>query len=265
MSNRTPLPHLSEVWLNSLGWQPGPELLGQYQALFQQVLEANQQLNLTRITDPQEFWEKHLWDSLVGIAPWLPLEPGAPRPDWLSASAGLSDFSPVPSSIQVIDIGSGGGFPGLPVAMLQPRWQMTLLDSTQKKLSVLEQVTADLGLENVVARCDRAETLGQHPTYRESFDLALIRAVGPASVCAEYALPLLALQGYAILYRGQWTAEEQQRLEAALPQLGGEIVGIAKVQMPLSLGVRHCVYLRKSQPTDPKFPRRVGVPARRPL
>ena len=258
------LPLLSEVWLRTLGWQPTLEQQQHCQDLFQRVLLANQQLNLTRITDPQDFWEKHLWDSLVGIAPWLSLASDAPIPSWLQeVSSCLCEVTSAPK--QVIDIGTGGGFPGLPVAMMQPEWQVTLLDSTQKKLTFLDKVIVNLGLENVVGCCDRAEHLGQTPPYRQSFDLALIRAVGPASVCAEYALPLLALKGYAILYRGQWTDEEQQALSVVLPQLGGELVAVAKVQMPLSPGVRHCIYLRKTQPTESKFPRRVGLPARKPL
>lgn len=261
MSNGPQLPSRSEVWLQTLGWQPTLEQEQQFERLFQQILQANQQLNLTRITDPQDFWEKHLWDSVVGIAPWLLHE--STIPGWLQNLS--SDLSIDRTSLRVIDIGTGGGFPGVPIAMIHPTWQVMLLDSTQKKLTFLEQVTADLGLKNVGVCCDRAETLGQHPSYRESFDLAFIRAVGPASVCAEYALPLLALKGYAVLYRGQWTDEEQQALSAVLPQLGGELITVAKVNMPLSQGVRHCIYLRKHQPTDPKFPRRVGVPAQKPL
>ncbi|MGR3274060.1 16S rRNA (guanine(527)-N(7))-methyltransferase RsmG [Acaryochloris marina NIES-2412] len=260
MSDRT-LPNRSDVWLQTLGWQPTSEQEQQFERLFQQILQANQQLNLTRITDPQDFWEKHLWDSLVGIAPWLP--PGSPIPTWLQDLASLSTDLNQP--MRVIDIGTGGGFPGLPIAIIKPTWPITLLDSTQKKLTFLDQATADLGLENVEGCCDRAENLGQQSPYRESFDLALVRAVGPASVCAEYALPLLALQGYAVLYRGQWTTEEQEGLKAVASKLGGEVVAVLPVTMPHSPGIRHCIYLRKTQPTDPKFPRRVGVPARKPL
>ncbi|NJK29377.1 MAG: 16S rRNA (guanine(527)-N(7))-methyltransferase RsmG [Acaryochloris sp. RU_4_1] len=258
------LPVLSEGWRQTCGWQPTPEQQQQCQKLFECILQANQHLNLTRILDPQEFWEKHLWDSLLGIAPWLCLSSPQPIPDWLqqiSADLSLTD----PDAMKVIDIGTGGGFPGLPVAIIQPHWSMTLLDSTQKKLTALEPVIAALGLKQVTTCCDRAETLGQNPAYRQSFDLALIRAVGTASVCAEYALPLVRLQGYAILYRGQLTHEEEQTLAAVLPSLGGKIVAVAQVPMPLSSGVRHCIYIHKHQPTDPKFPRRVGLPARRPL
>lgn len=256
MSNDT-LPNRSDVWLQSLGWQPTSDQEQQFERLFQQVIQANQQLNLTRITDPPDFWEKHLWDSLVGIAPWLPTDSPVQLQDGFSVDTS--------KPLKVIDIGTGGGFPGLPIAIIKPTWQITLLDSTQKKLTFLQQVTADLGLENVEGCCDRAENLGQHSPDRESFDLALIRAVGPASVCAEYALPLLALEGYAVLYRGQWTTEEQDGLVAAASKLGGELVAVSPVTMPYSPGIRHCIYLRKTQPTDPKFPRRVGVPARKPL
>ncbi|WP_299485894.1 16S rRNA (guanine(527)-N(7))-methyltransferase RsmG [Acaryochloris sp. IP29b_bin.137] len=256
MSNCT-LPNRSEVWLQSLGWQPTAEQEKQFERLFQQIVQANQQLNLTRITDPSDFWEKHLWDSLVGIAPWLPTESSVQRQDGFSVDSS--------QSLKVIDIGTGGGFPGLPIAIVKPTWQITLLDSTQKKLTFLQQVTAKLGLENVGICCDRAENLGQQSSYRESFDLAVIRAVGSASVCAEYALPLLALQGYAVLYRGQWTTGEQEGLVAAISKLGGELVAVSPVTMPHSQGIRHCIYLRKIEATNPKFPRRVGVPARKPL
>ncbi|ABW27431.1 16S rRNA (guanine(527)-N(7))-methyltransferase RsmG [Acaryochloris marina] len=256
MSNGA-LPNRSDVWLQSLGWQPTPEQEQQFERLFQLIVQANQQLNLTRITDPPDFWEKHLWDSLVGIAPWLQPDSSIQR----QVSFSVDHSHP----LKVIDIGTGGGFPGLPIAIIKPTWRITLLDSTQKKLAFLQQVNAELGLENVETCCDRAENLGQQSPYRESFDLAVIRAVGPASVCAEYALPLLALQGYAVLYRGQWTAEEQEGLVAATSKLGGELIAVSPVKMPHSQGIRHCIYLRKIKTTDPKFPRRVGVPARKPL
>lgn len=255
MSNDT-LPNRSDVWLQSLGWQPTPEQQQQFERLFQQIVQANQQLNLTRITAPPDFWEKHLWDSLVGIAPWLPTD----SPVRLQDDFSIDHNKP----LKVIDIGTGGGFPGLPIAIIKPDWHITLLDSTQKKLTFLEEIMANLGLDNVGVCCDRAENLGQQSS-RESFDLAVIRAVGPASVCAEYALPLLALQSYAVLYRGQWTTEEQEGLVAAVSKLGGELVTVSPVTMPYSPGIRHCIYLRKIEATDPKFPRRVGVPARKPL
>jgi 16S rRNA (guanine527-N7)-methyltransferase len=248
----------NQDWLSALGWQPSPLQLQQFQDLYAHILRGNQQLNLTRITAAQDFWEKHLWDSLAGVLPWLV--------EASHLSGGLPDA--LPHNCRVIDIGSGGGFPGLPVAIAASEteflWQVSLLDATQKKMAFLETVAQALLLP-VDLICDRAESLGQNPNHRQQYDLALIRAVGPASVCAEYALPLLKLQGITVLYRGQWSQDEADVLQRALTQLGGEIVAVSHHQLPLSGGERHYIYLQKTQKTPQRFPRRVGIPAKRPL
>lgn len=252
MDISSPRPKLPEQdWLKTLGWQPSPQQLEQFQNLYTQILQGNQQLNLTRITEATEFWEKHLWDSLAGVWPWLVRE--------------SSLLVALPDDCRVIDIGSGGGFPGLPVAVAFVAWQVSLLDATRKKMAFLETVAQALGLANVEIICDRAESLGHQPSHRQQYDLALIRAVGPASVCAEYALPLLKLQGIAVLYRGQWSEDEAEVLQMALEQLGGVIVSTRRFELPLSGGERHYIYVQKLQATPQKFPRRVGLPAKRPL
>lgn len=236
---------LSELkaWQESLPWKPDPEQHRQFQQLYELILAGNRQLNLTRITAPEEFWEKHLWDSLRGIISLLQSPPGH----------------------QVIDIGTGGGFPGIPVAIARPDWQVTLLDSTRKKVAFLHQLILDLGLENVGTLCDRAEGVGQNVHHRETYDLALIRAVGPAAVCAEYALPLVKLGGLAVLYRGQWQAADTKALEPVVKLLGGEIEQVEGFKTPLSQSDRHCLSLRKLAPTPMRFPRSSGVPAQQPL
>ncbi|HEY9888565.1 MAG TPA: 16S rRNA (guanine(527)-N(7))-methyltransferase RsmG [Candidatus Obscuribacterales bacterium] len=246
------LPVLAEQWQATLQWCPTEA----QQALFQSILEGiwagNQQMNLTRITEPTEFWEKHLWDSLSGIAPWLQ---ATERPEWV----------PTTAAPKAIDIGTGAGFPGLPVAIACPTWHVTLLDSTQKKVRFLVELAQTLGLENVRAIADRAEFLAHQPSHREQYDLALLRAVGPAATCAEYALPLVKVGGLAILYRGQWTDADAQQLASAAEQLGGRIVAVLPWQTPLTQGVRHCVYLAKCTVTDDDFPRPAGIPAKSPL
>jgi 16S rRNA (guanine527-N7)-methyltransferase len=236
-------------WDEPLGWQPTADQQEQFQALYAQILRGNQLLNLTRITAAQDFWEKHLWDSLAGLLPWLSTEKTMPLPD----------------DCRMIDIGSGGGFPGLPAAIAHPQWRVSLLDATQKKMAFLDRVAQDLQLSNVEVMCDRAESLGQNPNHRQQYDLALIRAVGPASVCAEYALPFLKLKRYAVLYRGQWSEDEMDRLRAALEILGGAIVAVNRRLLPVSGGVRHYIYVQKHQETPQQFPRRVGVPTKKPL
>ena len=243
------LPINGSLWQETLQWQPSEEQLALFERLYQGIVDGNRQVNLTRITEPDEFWEKHLWDSLSGLAPWYEPE----KPEWL------------PTVKRVIDIGTGGGFPGVPVAIARPRWQVTLLDSTRKKITFLETLCEQLALANTDFVADRAEAAGRDPKYRAQYDLAMVRAVGPASTCAEYALPLLKKSGFAILFRGQWTDQEEDLFVGALETLGGELVAICPWETPTSQGVRHCLYVKKIEKTAPDFPRHVGIPAKHPL
>lgn len=140
-----------------------------------------------------------------------------------------------------------------------------MLDSTRKKIVFLRNLLAALGILNAPTTLARAEQAAQHPDHRETYDIALTRALGPASVCAEYALPFLKTGGLAILYRGQWTPADTEALEPAVERLGGKIESTAEFLTPLSQSVRHCLYLRKVSPTSRAFPRPVGVPAQNPL
>jgi 16S rRNA (guanine527-N7)-methyltransferase len=216
-----------DLWRQTLDWQPTPQQQQQFQRLYELILDGNQRLNLTRITDPEDFWEKHLWDSLSGIAPYLVESELKNSPNW-----------------KVIDIGTGGGFPGLPVAIARPGWQVTLLDSTHKKMAFLADLPPELGVNNISLICDRAESL-QRSSQHQEFDLALVRAVGSSDRCAEYALPLLKSGGLAILYRGQWSEAEAESLQPVVQKLGGWIESIQSWLTPLSRSNRHCLYLRK--------------------
>ncbi|HZG40756.1 MAG TPA: 16S rRNA (guanine(527)-N(7))-methyltransferase RsmG [Nodosilinea sp.] len=234
-------------WQDTLHWQPSELQQQSFQRLYEAILIANQQVNLTRITTPDDFWEKHLWDSLQGIEPWL------------------SDPEASTSALKVVDIGTGGGFPGLPVALVFPHWAIALIDATRKKMAALETVCATLGIANVSFLPQRAEEVAHQPSHRESFDLALLRAVGPVNTCAEYALPLLTLGGHAVLYRGQWSAAEEAALVAILPRLGGKLGEVRSQTTPLTGGVRHNVVLTKVERTPDRFPRLPGIPAKTPL
>ncbi|MBW4467037.1 MAG: 16S rRNA (guanine(527)-N(7))-methyltransferase RsmG [Pegethrix bostrychoides GSE-TBD4-15B] len=235
---------LESDWSQALGWTPSIQQQQQLQQIYQAILQGNQQLNLTRITEPSEFLEKHLWDSLRGVFP--PLSASVTQP------------------LSLIDVGTGAGFPGLPLALACPDWRVTLLDSTRKKVAFLEALAAELNLP-VQSIAGRAEQVGQMAKYRASFDIATIRAVAAPAICAEYTLPLLKLGGTAILYRGQWQAEEHQALESAAGQLGGVIERVDAFATPQSQSVRHCVYLKKVQSTPPEFPRLAGIPSQKPL
>lgn len=220
------LPEMAQVWQQTLNWQPTIEQQGKFQRLYELILEGNRQLNLTRITDPLEFWEKHLWDSLRGVAALLAANSQQPMQ-------------------QVLDIGTGAGFPGIPVAVAFASWTVTLLDSTRKKMTFLDTLLSQLDMQNVTTLVSRAETVGQQPQHRQKYDIALIRAVGSADICAEYAFPLLKLGGLAVLYRGRWTTAETEVLQSTVDRLGGLIEATEEFTTPLSQSIRHCLYLRK--------------------
>ncbi len=262
------LPQHLECWQETLHWQPTLLQQQQFQHLYAQTLQGNRQLNLTRITEPEAFWEKHLWDSLSGIKPWLParsIETPESILEVLPPNLSPTLPSTLPSNCRSIDIGTGAGFPGLPIALVQPSWTVTLLDSTRKKMAFVEMMLAELEIKNAKTLSDRVEQAAYHPRHRAAYDLATLRAVAAASACAEYALPLLKVGGIAVLYRGQWTEEEAIALEATLQVLGGRLVAVEAFKTPISQGDRHCLYLTKEKPTSPEFPRPTGIPTRVPL
>jgi len=236
------LPEMNDLWRSTTDWFPTEEQQSQFQQFYELVLQGNQQQNLTRIIEPNDFWEKHLWDSLRGVFPKV-------------TAANLS----------AIDIGTGAGFPGIPMAIARSGWNVTLLDSTRKKVTFLQDSTKALRLSNVRSIVDRVEHIGQASGHRESYNLAAIRAVAAASVCAEYALPLLNVGGLAVLYRGQWTEAEAIGLEQVVKKLGGVVEECDRFETPLTHGVRHCLYLRKTASTPPEFPRAIGIPTQEPL
>lgn len=229
------LPSMTDVWQQTLNWQPTVEQQQLFQQLYEGILEGNRQLNLTRITEPVDFWEKHLWDSLRGV--WSPIV-------GVESDESNRESEVEPNVVNMIDIGTGAGFPGLPIAIAFPNYSVTLLDSTRKKITFLESIVAKLEIKNAVTLTGRVEAIAQQLPHRQAYDLALLRAVAPASICASYALPLLKTGGLAILYRGHWTDEETADLKLVVENLGGVIESIEEFTTPISNSVRHCLYLR---------------------
>lgn len=267
LSQHAALPQHLDLWQQTIGWQPSAEQQQLFQQLYEHIVSGNQRLNLTRITTPEDFWEKHLWDSLSGLAPWLTSPDSTNPPD--SADETDTEHGDQGSSevLRVIDIGTGGGIPGIPAAIaLTPitRLHLTLLDSTRKKIQFLQEICPQLKLM-ATAIAERAETAAQQPQHRAAYDLALIRAVGPAATCAEYALPFLKVGAQAVLYRGQWNTEETELLLPVVELLGGEITDLQSWKTPLTDGDRHCIFIHKVAPTPTDFPRAVGTPAKKPL
>ncbi len=250
------LPQMVEIWQKTLNWEPSIQQQDNFQQLYELILQGNCQLNLTRITDPKEFWEKHLWDSLRGISSLL-----------LSEKSKTSKYSQhlLSSSPHLIDIGTGAGFPGIPIGIVAENFNVKLLDSTRKKINFIDTLLTNIQLSNIQTIVGRAEAIGQNPHHRENYDIATVRAVSNASVCAEYTLPLLKQGGLAVIYRGSWTEKETNTLESATQKLGGAIESIEQFTTPLTQSVRHCLYLRKITSTPAKFPRAVGIPTQKPL
>ncbi len=238
---------LWESWLVDLGWQPSPPQQQQLQQLYPLVMSGNQTQNLTRITDPIDFWEKHLWDSLRGLC--------------LLGSWEVIQAQPW----RGIDIGTGAGFPGIPAQIALPQTTFTLLDSTQRKIAFVQETLQKLSLTQTRAVAQRAEVWGQTQQERGSYDIALARALAAAEICAEYCLPLLKVGGRAILYRGHWTEAEARTLQLALKPLGGKLAHVEAFTTPHSQGVRHCLLLEKVAPTPDLYPRSPGIPKRQPL
>ncbi len=210
------------------------EELGLYLAL---LLEANTRFNLTAITDPAQAWMRHLFDSLT-LMPWL-IEAGA---------------------ASVIDVGSGAGLPGIPLAVAMPGLRVALLEATGKKARFLREVAAALGLRNVEVIGERAETAGRdRARHRERYDAAVARAVGTLPVVLELAAPLVRAGGHILAIKGAKAAQEIEEAAAALRLLRCEVVRTARTPTGT------IVVVRKTAPTPRPYPRRPGEPKRSPL
>jgi len=213
--------------------------LGQYE---RELLEWNEKFNLTAIRDLEGIRLKHFLDSFSCTLAW---KGGAPT--------------------RLIDIGTGAGFPGLVLKILYPGMRVTLVDSVGKKMEFCRHITEVLGLEQVELVTGCAEELGQNPVYRERFDWAVARAVAGLPVLAEYLLPLVRVGGGMLAQKGESGPAEAQTSEKALRILGGHLRKLEKVTLPGVVDERYLVIIDKKSATPPQYPRRVGIPAKKPL
>lgn len=205
------------------------------------LLAANARLNLTRIVEPISVARLHLLDALSA----LPLvDELAPR--------------------RVVDLGSGGGVPGLVLALARPAIDWILVDSVRKKADALRGFVHELGLARVDVRDERAEALGHIPGQRESYDVVMARACAPLAVLAEYALPLLRIGGALVAWKGRMPDDELAAGSAAAALLGGGLPSVHLTAIE-ELGDHRLIVIRKERSTRATFPRRPGEPARRPL
>jgi len=216
-----------------------------FRVYYQELIEWNQRFNLTAITDDEGVQVRHFLDSLSCLL-------ALPEAD-LQAGA------------RVVDVGSGAGFPGLPLKIVCPGMHLTLVEATRKKADFLRHLTARLGLRRVEVVCARAEELGRLPEHRERYDWAVARAVAEMPTLAEYLLPLVRVGGAAVAQKGEGGPAEVQAAEAAICLLGGHVRRLLPVHLHGLAETRYLVVVDKVAATTEKYPRRPGVPAKRPL
>ena len=204
------------------------------------LIEWNEKINLTAIVEPKEIILKHFIDSLTIIKY---IEPNK----------------------SVIDIGTGAGFPGIPVKIMREDLDITLLDSLNKRIHFLNEVIQKLELKNITAVHARIEEYAKNKQYREKFDVATSRAVANLTTLSEYMLPMVALKGMAICMKGSEISEEISKSKNSIKILGGEIVHIEEFTLPKSDYKRNLIMIEKTKQTPSKYPRKPGIPSKEPL
>ena len=207
-----------------------------------ELLDWNRRVNLTAITDPLEIVHKHFLDSLA-----------------LIACCGFQTGG------SIIDVGSGAGFPGLPIALARPDLQVTLLEATRKKCDFLRHLVATLGVGNVSVVQARAENAARDPAHRERHAVAVARAVAEMATLAEYLLPLVRIGGWIVAQKSGEIEAEVGRAGAAIMALGGHLRRIAPLRLPGIEEARYAVIVDKIAPTPDRYPRRAGMPEKRPI
>jgi 16S rRNA (guanine527-N7)-methyltransferase len=228
-----------------LGLVLSAEQVRQFQLYYEELVEWNKRINLTAITAYDEVQLKHFLDSLtlvpaLGDMPWA-----------------KGDFA-------LLDVGTGAGIPGIPMKLFLPRIRLVLLDSVAKKTAFLKHVTAKLGLQHVEVVTGRAEEVAHQPDYREKFDLVVSRALSKLSTTAELTLPFCRQGGFFIAQKKEPVEEELSRAAGAIDVLGGKVKEVRKVDLELLEG-RSLVIVEKVSSTPERYPRRTGVPTKRPL
>jgi 16S rRNA (guanine527-N7)-methyltransferase len=221
--------------------------LAAFQVYYEELVAWNQKFNLTAITDYEQVQIRHFLDSLSCLLAEEARQ-ALGRPD-----------------SRVIDVGAGAGFPGIPLKVVYPLPRLTLLEATGKKVTFLEHMIQRLDLRRTSAVHARAEDLAQDPAHRERYDLALARAVAELPVVVEYTLPFCRVGGWVIAQKGEAGAGEAWGADSAIKLLGGELRRVIHVELPGLPEDRSLVVLEKVSPTPEAYPRRPGIPSKRPL
>lgn len=213
----------------------------QFDQYFHLLVEWNEKMNLTAITDEEGVYLKHFYDSLA-----------------LGFHHELTDQT-------LCDVGAGAGFPSIPLKIVFPDLKVTIVDSLNKRITFLNTLVETLGLKDVHCFHDRAETFGQNKDFRASFDVVTARAVAKLSVLSEFCMPLVKKQGYFLALKAAHTEVELEEAKKAIAILGGKVEGDVSFDLPYEGGNRHVVTILKTKETPNKYPRKPGLPLKKPL
>ena len=233
----------TELLIKELEEKYGEERTSMLVEYMDMILEKNRYINLTAVRDRDEALQKHISDSLS------------------------CDFmEEYEAAENVIDVGTGAGFPGVPLAIVSPDKKFTLVDSLNKRLRIIDELTGELGIKNVTTVHGRAEDVGKSKEYREQYDICVSRAVASLDVLCEWCLPLVKNGGYFVAYKGENVSRETEDAENAIKILGGKIAEIRKVQTEEeSISGHVLVMIKKVKNTPSKYPRQAGQAKKNPL
>lgn len=227
---------------NEYGLQLTEAQVERFTNYFEMLVEWNEKINLTAITEPQDVAVKHMIDSLS-----------------------CYDEQFFKTGATVIDVGTGAGFPGLPLKIFRPDLKLTLFDSLNKRILFLQAVAEKLGINDINFVHSRAEDGGKSKQLREQYDIAVSRAVAKLDVLCEWCLPFVAVGGFFIALKGSRYSEELNDATGAIQRLGGEITKIEKIKLPGLDDVRAIIYIKKIKKTPAAYPRRPGTAEKNPL
>ncbi|RNC28949.1 MAG: Ribosomal RNA small subunit methyltransferase G [Candidatus Dichloromethanomonas elyunquensis] len=240
---------LKETALETFGIMLTDEHLSKFLHYTHLLLEWNQRVNLTAITDPAGIMVKHFLDSMIFVQ-WIQNEYSKEYPQ---------------VSLRIGDLGTGAGFPGIPIKILLPETEVYLIDALAKRITFLDIVIDELGLSQIYACHARAEDIGRNPLYRESFDLIAARAVAELPVLLEYAIPLLQIGGRLLAAKGLDPEKEISSAEQAFRLLNCSLDHLEKYRLAKGADHRSLVIVKKSGRTGDKYPRPAGKPKKNPL
>ena len=232
---------------NKINIEISDDQINCFEKYYELLIEKNKVMNLTAITDKEDVIVKHFIDS-IALIPYL-------------TDKGINTNN----KLKIIDIGTGAGFPGLPLKIMMPDVKFTLLDSLNKRVSFLNEVIDELELKDIEALHGRAEDYASDNKYREKYDICVSRAVANLSTLSEYCIPFVKEDGFFISYKAGESEEEINNSKNAIKILGGKINKVEEFVLPGTDASRVFVFIRKQELTDKKYPRKAGVPAKKPL